>query len=332
MLADALARARISSLRLRLGGLPGRLTVLAYHRVCEVGVEDDFPYDPELVSASPADFRWQMQLVQRHFNPISFAALIDSLERGAPLPARALIVSFDDGHRDNYEHAFPVLRGLGIPATIFLSTGYIGARGTFWFDRVAHLLHRTHPGTLSLPGACFSAVLGDVRSRRQAAETLLQCLKRVPNTVRLEILQELERLAPAGPGGGAEKSGAMSWEQVRQMSEAGVEFGSHAVSHPILTALDDAELARELTDSRRTIEEQTGKRCEVLAYPGGSGAYDARVLEAVRASGYRLGVSYLAGINRLRRLERFAIRRLHVERYTSRAYFASLLAFPRVFA
>lgn len=331
LLARVLAGARIPAARLRLTRNPERLTVLAYHRVFDIGNESDFPYDPELVSATPDDFAWQMEFVGRHFEAITFERLIAATDGGPGLPRRSLIITFDDGHLDNYVSAFPILKRLGLPATIFLSTGYIGTRGTFWFDRVANLLYRAPQGSLAIDTVRFSADLRDVPSRREAAERLLGILKRSRDDARLAALRQLEQLANSARIGDEVGSGAMNWEQVREMSQSGIEFGSHSVTHPILSALGDDALEWELTESRREIEERTGKACNVLAYPVGSGAFDARITLATQRCGYKLGVSYASGINALLRLDRFAIRRLHVERYTSRAYFQSVLAMPGVF-
>jgi len=329
-----LARALAHTTDLYLGfiGRSSRLTVLAYHRVYDMMNEDEFPYDPELISATPEDFSWQMEFVSRYFDVITFERLIDSLERGSPLPRRALIVTFDDGHRDNYENAFPVLRQIGLPATIFLSTAYIGGQDTFWFDRVAYLLYHAPRGTLVMRNIAFTADLQDVGSRRVAANRLLQILKCVRNGERIEILRQLEQLVPLAPRDDAGRSSTLSWEQVREMSAAGIKFGSHAVTHPVLTTLEDDALDWELRESRRTIEQMTGKACDVIAYPvGGPDAFDERVMAAARKGGYKLGVSYLSGTNSRRRLNPFALRRLHVERYTSRTSFRSMLTIPAVF-
>lgn len=331
LLARGLACARVPAALLSLAGPPGRVLVLAYHRVCAIGDEADFPYDPELVSASPEDFAWQMGFVRRHFEPITFRQLIELGETGGRLPRRALIVTFDDGHLDNYSVAFPLLKAAGVPATIFLSTGYIGGSGTFWFDRVANLLYRAPAGLLEIAEVGFSADLHDVPSRRAAAESLLRILKQVRDRPRLDAVARLEALVPGAAAACEVGSGAMTWEQVREMQRSGIEFGSHSVTHPVLSNLDDEDLHRELTESRRTIERETGAECGVFAYPVGSGAFDPRVVAATRQAGYRLGVSYASGVNMAGDLDRYAIRRLHVERYTSRAYFQSLLAAPGIF-
>jgi peptidoglycan/xylan/chitin deacetylase (PgdA/CDA1 family) len=116
------------------------------------------------------------------------------------------------------------------------------------------------------------------------------------------------------------------------MSAAGIEIGSHTVSHPILSMLDDASLTRELVDSRHTLEHELGKPVSVLAYPvGGAQEFNDKVVEVAQATGYRLGVSYMQGVNRLGGLDPFRLRRQHVERYTTAPYFSAQLSLPELF-
>lgn len=332
--AQLLARSGAARVLQRLAGGAGLVTILAYHRVFDMGDEAAFPFDPELVSATSADFRWQMEQVLRAGTPITFRRLAEALDGGQELPARPILVTFDDGHRDNFTHALPVLRSLGVPATVFLSTGYVGCPGTFWFDRVAQLLYRAPRGRVEVAAATFMAELDGVASRRVAAGRLLAALKGVPDAARRGALAELEaKLAPAAPAGDQALSGAVTWDEARALAAAGVELGSHTVSHPILTQVDDAALERELVDSRGAIERETAQPVTAIAYPvGGEQAFDGRVAAAAARAGYRFGASYVSGVNERALGERFALRRLHVERYTTRAYFASLLALPRLFA
>lgn len=327
------AGAGLDRMALRLRAGPSRvLTILAYHRIYDMGPEDDFPFDPELVSATVADFRWQMQTLARRCTPIAMGEAVRRMEKGEALPPRAVAVTFDDGHRDNYTHAFPILRETGVPATIFLSTSYIGAPGTFWFDDVAHQLYRAPSGRLELASLSLALELSDVASRRAATGRVLGAMKEVPDTTRCQALAELE--AAAGVRGHDGRSATLTWEQAREMHDSGlVELGSHTVSHPILSRLGDAALERELADSRRELRERLGNEAEQLAYPvGGESAYDERTVRTARACGYRLGLTYVSGVNPWPLADAFRLRRLHVERYTTRARFASMLAFPRLFA
>jgi peptidoglycan/xylan/chitin deacetylase (PgdA/CDA1 family) len=332
-LAWLFAATQISALAPRLHVGPSRtLAILAYHRVFDIGSEEDFPYDPELVSASVADFSWQMATLCRQFRPLHLGEALSCLDENRPLPPRAVVVTFDDGHRDNYTHAFPVLRTLGVPATIFLSTSYMDRDETFWFDEVAFRLYRTARRELELHTLGLCLALGNVAQRRRATEQVLAGLKGVSNTERLAALRELATESGIEGTVGDGRSRPLTWQQVREMRSGGIEFGSHTVSHPILSRLSDDELRVELSASKNEIERQLGRRVDLLAYPvGGETAFDERVVGVARECGYRMALTYVHGVNRWPPDDSYRLRRLHVERYTTRARFAGMLAFPRLF-
>jgi peptidoglycan/xylan/chitin deacetylase (PgdA/CDA1 family) len=123
----------------------------------------------------------------------------------------------------------------------------------------------------------------------------------------------------------------MTWPQVVEMAQSGMEISSHTVSHPILSQLDDQSLKSELTESQRIIREKTGQASRTLCYPVGMEiAFDERVIAAARLADYALGISYLYGGNQLSTLAPYAVRRLHVERYTSRDRFVAQLLLPNL--
>lgn len=309
------------------------IPILAYHRVWDVTNEDQFPFDIELVSASVADFGWQMNHVRMNFSPITFKTLLRILDGEEEAPPRPVVITFDDGFDDNYQHAFPILNALGVPATMFISTGYIDGERTFWYDRLANLLLRTPHASLDFEEFGGPIELGDIQSRRRVIGRVLTELKRMPNTRRLEVLERLEvRLGLSQFDLDAFQSHPMDWNQVREMAAAGIEIGSHTVTHPILSNLTDEELRFEMVESRRTIERQIGQPVEVISYPvGGRAEFNERVQQAARDAGYRLGASYIPGTNPLANLDRFGLRRQHVERFTTRSYFASMLGLPELF-
>jgi len=333
-LERALGNSGVATAALKLfAGRADRLVVLAYHRILDVPDEDRFMQDPELVSASVADFERQMRYVQNHCTPLKLADVIRHLDSGEPLPRRSVVVTFDDGHVDNYTQAFPVLRKLGMSACIFLSTDYLDTDRMFWFDR-AVLLLRSAPDGEWMVGSTPLRLDSSVASRRDAALQLLRALKRVPHEDRLQQLRALEDLfgAHVKPADLPSRS-ALTWAQVSEMAAAGIEFGSHTCSHPILAQLDDDSLRRELVDSKAAITRHLGAPVDIVAYPIGKfGAFNNRVIAASRAAGYRLGLTYESGINHLTDLSdpasRFELRRLAIERYTSFPQFKAQLAFP----
>lgn len=312
------------------------LRVLAYHRVLPSVDEESFAFDVELVSARQEEFDWQMAHIARHFQPVSCQQVVDAIERRAPLPKRAVMVTFDDGFRDNYEIAFPLLRRHGVPALFFLSTGYIDTDRVFWFDWLVHAILRTSAREIRLEALGLTIEPGHtVAARRGQALKLMSTLKRMPEARRLEVLAQLDLAAAVEPSAAdIAQSGAMTWDQVREMAVAGMEFGSHTVSHPILsTVTESAQLCFELEASKATIEREAGRPVLALAYPvGGRDAVDERVLGAVERAAYKLAFTYQSGVNALASGERLLLKRLHVERYTSRHMFAATLELPEVFA
>lgn len=298
--------------------------------------EATYAFDPELVSAREEDFDWQMAYVARRFQPVSCVQVADAINTGKRLPKSALMVTFDDGFSDNYEVAFPILRRHAVPALFFLSTGYIGTDRVFWFDWLVYVLLRTTAGEIRLDDLGLTIEIGvRVAERRAAALKLLRVLKRTPEPLRLQVLDQLDQAAGVELSAADKmQSTAMTWEQVREMSAAGMEFGSHTVSHPILSTITDPQaLRQELEGSKAAIERETGRSSIALAYPvGGRNAFDGRVVDAVARAGYQFAFTYEHGVNGLAAGERFELKRLHVERYTSRHLFAATLEMPEVFA
>jgi len=334
LLAQCLAAGRITPLVSHLRSLfENDLQILAYHRVWDVSDDVGFSHDVELISASVEDFGWQLQHVQQNFTPITFETLgriIDGRER---CPRRPILITFDDGYEDNFEIVFPILHASGIPAKMFLSTDYIGTDRTFWFDHLAHLLLTTHRTTVFVGTLGVTLELGDVASRRKAIRTVLSQLKRIPNDRRLAVIDELDAALDGDSDHSATfDSRPMTWEQVRKMAAHGIEIGSHTVTHPILANVDDATLTFELCESKRAIERQINRPVSAISYPvGGKSAADDRVFAAVRDAGYRFEATYLPGTNSFSTPNHLALRRLHVERYTDRAYFSAMLNMPAVF-
>lgn len=330
LLSNLLWRLRLAQVWPR--SRPNGLTILAYHRVLDMEEEDAFPGDPELVSASVACFRRQMVTLKRHWSPIPLVDAVKGVELGQRLPPRSVVVTFDDGHGDNYTHAYPILKELGIPATIFLSTGYIGTDNVFWFDRVCTLFYMAPAGTHRVTPLVSPVTLGSVRSRRDAAQAMLEALKQLPDDQMRTAVAELESRFGAHAPVHKTRAENLTWDQVREMSPNGVHFGSHTVTHPILTRTDAEQLRHELTASREAIERNTGQPCDILAYPVGKPyAYSREVIETAKACGYRAALSYVDGVDDVRSADLFALKRVSVERYYSHPLFLWRMLLPRWF-
>ncbi len=307
------------------------LTVLAYHRVMPTDALSVYPFDPELISATPAQFESHMACIRHYANPVSLDQIRAQLDGEASLPPRAVAVTFDDGFEDTYRYAFPILKRHEIPATVFVATGYVDSGEPFWFELAAYLVYRVDPFDLHVGTDGIRLPSGpSIPERTRSLRLVHDILKRLPNAQRLSLLSDwAHRFAPQIAHGAVGVGRPMSWAQVREMATAGIAFGSHSVTHPNLTQITDRDLEWELGESKRVIEEKLQREVRALAYPiGNRDSFDARVIEATRRAGFALGVSYLPGANALPGLDRFELHRHGIGLGTSERYFRALIRLP----
>lgn len=316
----------------KMGGRKKHLSVLAYHRVLDF--DDSFPFDIELISASCSQFEEQISYLSKYYNVITLEYLVDCIYADSKLPENAVLITFDDGFEDNYRNAFPILKKYGVPATIFISTDFISSDQTLWFDQLSYLVLNVEQDDLeTILSSDFEnkIVLTD---RRTVLEQVMEYVKNIPDTQRRSLLDSLfEKYSFAIRDKHKSLSSTLSWEQVREMDQSVVSFGSHTMSHPILSQLEDTELRTELEKSRLIIETELNHPVDCIAYPVGTrAAFNKKVEGLAMQAGYKLGFSYISGINELPMQQLFDLKRLHVERYTSFPLFKSMLAFPLLMA
>ncbi len=81
-------------------------------------------------TVSPERFEWHMAYLKKHhFNVLPLSALVQIIKQGKPLPRKSVVITFDDGYVDNYQHAFSILKKYGFPATIFVITDVVNTEG-----------------------------------------------------------------------------------------------------------------------------------------------------------------------------------------------------------
>jgi peptidoglycan/xylan/chitin deacetylase (PgdA/CDA1 family) len=333
-LARLCARAGLLPLIARMrAALRHDLRILAYHRVLDTADPEGFRFDPELISASSDAFRQQLAIVKRRFAPMRFDELIDCLDRGRPVPRRAVLITFDDGYDDNYRYAWPILRDAGLSAMFFVSTGHIDSGRPYAYDWLVHMLCTTRAASLQAPELGIDwALPDDLDSRRELAARLLDAIKALETDAQQALIDRLQREWSLPSDAGHSDCRPMTWAQLREMYAGGMEIGSHGVNHRMLAKMPRAAMREEVAASKCTIERELGSEARVISYPvGGADAYDDEVVAAVRDAGYRMACSYLAGPEGLGANVRYEMRRIPVERQMDAAWFESMLALPEVF-
>jgi len=249
-----------------------RFQVLAYHKVSP----DPHPF---FAPVHPDVFEKQIDFLSRRYRVMPLLELVER-SRSGDVPARAVAITFDDGYRDNYDYAFPILKKYRVGATIFVSTGAIDTGEPLWHDRIFDAFRfATVEHALSL-----KPVLA------KAKELYGEGRQRFVEKIEAALRPALEETA---------KDRMLTWHQIRQMHAAGIDFGSHTVSHTILTRIPRHELVRELCESREQISGHLGGvPISSFAYPNGhAGDYNDEVQSVLKDAGYVCAVTSEFGFN-----------------------------------
>jgi peptidoglycan/xylan/chitin deacetylase (PgdA/CDA1 family) len=264
--------------------------ILLYHRVND---DNDafFPGVPNHV------FKDQMEYLAANFHVCS---LEHALERmiNKDVPDNTIVVTFDDGYRDNYLNAFPILNELSIPATIFLTTDAIDSQRVIWHDRVFSAFRETDVKTLEGFGYHSRKYsLLTLEEKLVAQRDFLEFIRTLDNHGRLLWIEFLlEKLEVVDHKELPELM--LSWEEVKIMFDSGISFGSHTVSHPILSKISVDDLREEIQESKTIIEQRLGVPITNFAYPNGMerdfNEYTKRVL---KESGYACALTTKFGTN-----------------------------------
>lgn len=302
--------------------------VLAYHRVHPLP-GPDYPFLDGIVSASPESFEAQLRFLQNRFNVINFNDLSGLMSSGAEVPDNSLVITFDDGYADNYEVAFKLLKSFGLTATVFVSTSFVDSGQPLWFDKSAYIIKAIPEGTVTLDSGKYEFEVAE-NNREQIIASVRDLFVAHSNEDRLRWLGQLEDQSGVSyDSEHLELVKPLTWDQIKEMSDNGIEIGSHTVSHPYLTRLSGDAMEFELSESKRVIEEKTGKTVRSIAYP--AGAFDRNVQECARQWGYEFGISYKHEVREFTREDAFAIPRIHVETDVSLPLFQANLLMPRLF-
>lgn len=257
-----------------------RLSVLIFHRVLHV---------PDVLFPGEVDglaFDRLCGWLRDWFQVLPLDEAVTRLREGT-LPARAAAITFDDGYADNLTVAAPILARHGLPATLFVATGFLDG-GCMWNDRLIESVRMTRHSVLDF-GRCGLDQLGEMQlqsgaQRRMAIDRLIGAIKYLLPEERLRVADQVAEVA----GVTARPKLMLSTDQLRRWRHAGFQVGAHTINHPILRVLPHDEVRRELVGSRDRLQDLLQQPIDLFAYPNGQPDvdYDDTVVRAVAAAGF----------------------------------------------
>ena len=254
-----------------------RFQVVGYHKVSP-------DLHPFFEPVEPRVFQKQMEFLKDCYNVVELQDLVTRSQQGK-LPERAVAITFDDGYRDNYDYAFPILKKLGLPATIFVATAAVGNAKILWHDRIfdAFRFATMKPERADLVNLKLNSTLD--KARRLYGNALIEFVERIEAELKPDYTER-------------PRASMLTWSQIREMHSAGIQFGSHTVNHPILSRLRREDIEVELQQSQAELSRELRAPVTSFAYPNGQAAdYNDEVKAALKRCGYTCAVTARTGFN-----------------------------------
>jgi peptidoglycan/xylan/chitin deacetylase (PgdA/CDA1 family) len=267
--------------------------ILLYHRVASLSA------DPHSLAVSPEHFAQQLEHVHDTCHPMRLLDLLEAM-RQRSLPQRAVAITFDDGYSDNYEHAYPLLKSAGIPATIFVTSEQLDSEREFWWDDLERLLllpqQLPEHLRISVEDQEYEWRFDSVEQRRHVHQAIHDLLRLLDADTRDEVLDALANWV------GLEQSGrsdyrAMTTGELTELAQSGcVDIGGHTMSHPVLSTLPAEAQYGEIVGGRQRLESIIGCRIRTFAYPyGASQDFTDETAEIVREAGFQSACTTIPG-------------------------------------
>ncbi len=250
----------------RWSGRQPAAVILSYHRVAEPAG------DIHGTSVSPNKFEQHLDYIRQSCRPISLLDLVSCLQRGS-FPDRAVAVTFDDGYIDNLTRALPMLESAGVPATVFVASGYTGDTFGFWWEELKDILLHSRCGpeslALRIEGGEYRWALGSGRDRRRAYDDIHRLLSSMRGAERGAVM---ERLAASVNHRRQVDEGRrpMTADEISRLSACDlIDIGCHTVSHTRLSRLSPQDQREEISAARDRIEEIIGGPVRAHSHPYG---------------------------------------------------------------
>lgn len=276
--------------------------ILMYHR---------FSPEPRKGFVCAATFEAQVRHAAQHYRPVALGTLAGWLRAGETPPPDTVVITVDDGYGDFHDVAWPILRAHGVPATLFVTTGFVDGELWLWPDQVRELLDRAPapPDRLECCGLSLDARARALRGAGPAWDHLIDLLLTLPDAEKHERIRALAlELRVTLPDAPPAAYAPCTWDQLRTMQDQGLEVGGHTHTHPTLPRVPSAALPGEIDRCRERLDAELGDRPRTFCYPNGQPEdYSEEVARAVERAGFACAVVAHADAQRHRDL--FALRR-----------------------
>lgn len=288
-----------------------KLVIFNYHRI--YSENSVFPFDRNVYGPDVNRFKKEMQWIKKETRILSESELIDIVYHQKPINELCSMVTFDDGYADNYHQAFPILKELDIPALFFIPTYHLSKRRVGWWDVIAYFFKQTKMTRFSFEEKSY--YLSSQENRDELIKEFITKCKSLPADQMNPFLQKLSlSLLVPFPPHDLQSAELMTSEQLKIMSDNGMTIGSHSHDHSILSRQNKETLNQQLQKSMEILESVIKKKVNSIAYPvGGYDHFNQTTKDVSQELGFKIGFSFLTGINSLEAIDPFNVKRMEFE-------------------
>ncbi len=257
--------------------------ILLYHGVTKERQDGIFNYRGKFIDTDA--FAQHVTWLQERYEIVPLANLV-ATRSGSRSTRAQIAITFDDGYRNNYTNAFPVLRDAGAPATFFITTDFVDRLMPLPVDRIESCIDRASVKTLRIGATTYN-----ISSREQKVSTdmeLRRRMKRLDRDSANSLLEELESSCASRLQDSLAESpyAPMNWDEIEEMESAGMTFAAHTCTHPILSMLTKEEAREEIRTSQEMLARHV-RPLPIFAYPnGGTSDYNDDTVAELKDAGF----------------------------------------------
>ena len=280
-----------------------KFPILMYHR---------FSFENEPFKLSANVFEQHISILKKNYTVLSLEEISMHLTNGQALPKNIAAITVDDGYADVYDIAFPLLKKHQIPATVFLATNFIEYRSWLWSNRLEFILKNSKKKEFSFAlDQDYHFNVSTFSGWHKAQLRIYNYGRTLPAVDKNLLLDSLaDVLSVKVPDVVIDQFAPLNWDQIREMRDNGIHFGSHTRGHEILSRLSAGEAEVELRESKHLIEEKLNQSVTTFCYPNGTAEdYTKETISMLKETGYDCAVTTIDGLNN-GETDRFQLRRM----------------------
>lgn len=294
---------------------PEMAIILVYHRIIGLSC------DPQLLAVSPDNFAEHLEVLGRDYHVVSLTELLENIKRGTLHP-RSVAITFDDGYADNLDNGQSLLAQYGFPGTVFVVSGQVDAEHEFWWDELEKVF--LQPGALpgelrlSVNGKFYEKRLDHTREydaeryeqyrgwnvlipespteRQEIYRDTCQLLRPLDHVTRDAALEDIAQWAGVTRQARSTHR-SLSADGLRQIASSGlIDIGAHTMTHPALSSLPSRDQHKEITLSKKLLEDILGQTINAFSYPYGTVSdYSSETVRLLRQAGFNYACSNFPG-------------------------------------